>query len=471
MDRAKANSCSRCGSEITLSDRFCQECGLDLPGSAKVSRLENTLDFTPPAKAVGSHPDSVDNRSASRAPVRPEPAKLHSPLLNSEVIDCTPTAIPGHLLPDQRPRVQRPGAALTEFHNKQERERLRSRLIPVQPDSAPLPGPIASADQGELLQSAELPRAGGIATLEPESPTQVPPSRPYSTLLSRHASDNSPSTPGLPGPLLDLLQASIVLLTLTAIAFYVGQNISKWHRQSQTTATQQLEALVKQGQFTKATRKSEVIRQVAGNLNQAQADLMNEAYYQQAKLALDKGSRYEAQTFLHQIDSTSPRFNNAHSMLVLMSSKIETTEEVVPKPRKPAVKWIRRVLSDKQDLSLPPLLSPASDPESAIPRFATTNSLAAETSTEAPPDQAADSTKTAAHCSERDIAAYNRMLARWVSHNKMPEGPAKITASTEEQTAPRQVQSEQEEASQTPRTDPPDPPSFREWLKQGKPKF
>lgn len=483
MENSRTSLCIRCRADIQPDDKFCQECGMQLSTAGKKKRgYEQTgsavLDFRPPGQDhrqpvqelfdldMSPKSPAPESEPDTTAAPRQQAPRLHSPLLDNDVIDCSPSAIPAQLLPDP-PKVQRPGAALVEFHPRRERDQLRSRSI-------------NPPDTDQSAATAATAGSGAVAVAEVQK-TQ-PRLREYAVLLSQHAESraNRP-IPGIPGPLKDLFQASIVLLTLTAIATYFGVHLSKNCLQQRKIATKQLNDLVHEGKLSQASAKAEAIRQATGGLDQRQSELLNEARYQQATDSLEKGQLAKAQSLLSQIEPSSARFSKSREILVFLNTpdhQIWRPES--PRPTTHRERAKRRALSDKENLSLPELPEPVSlsteatttpvgdQPSAGEPENQT---VADAPSGDQAPKPAAEAPAAKPKCSERDIARYNRMLATWILHNKVD---AKQTQKVSPANSSGRVQSEQTSAitgESDKNTSPIDPPSFREWLQQGKPKF
>lgn len=470
MNSANRRSCSRCGLEVSSTDKFCQECGLSLPFNVTPpppqtftganQQIYELLDFSPPA------PEKVKNEVEPRS--HPESKRLHSPLLDSQVIDCTPPA-PGFL----GRRGQRTGAALTDFLDKDERAQLRSNWKQTT-DQTP------AATGTDRQTTVSLSSTAVAAAAPPTEPSFYNRSPGFYDKQPIKRSDNFEKPSFLPGPLLDLLRCSLVLVTLTAIAFCVGTRIFKSHQEAQLAATNQVGLLLKQGKFKEAHAKLATLSQVVGSLNKNQTQMLNECRFQQAGIALEQGSVAEARSLLMQVDTSSPRFARSRELLVLLNTKVVPQEEASP-PKPVVPRRTRKYLSDKQNLELPEIPEVESA-ASESPKPPEAGTQASDGDGNAPAPQApADETPQAAkeeekrvskppRCSERDIAAYNRMLALWLSHNKMSKDTS--AKATEGSLAPEgTIQSKSDEPPAGVGTPSPDPPSFREWLQQGKQKF
>ena len=445
MERAKPNSCQRCRSEVQLGDRFCQECGLELapaqasPRLARDTKREKKsappqesspiLDFAPPPRAADSAP-----------PLRVEPVtRLNSPLLHAEIIDFSPSSFGN----DKYSGLPKQGSSLIESNNGE------AQLPPITPsrvNSLPTASISALTSRDTIAPTQES--RSSVALLEPPPP----PTRAYSPLLARHIPNAGPkSRQWLPGPLLDLLLSSLVLLSLTGIAICVSNEIARTNQRYQQIATRQAMKLLSKGDFKTATHRLAAIDAVYGTLTAEQMKLLSESLYQQGKLAFDTGAALEAKNLLNRVDASSARFAPARAMLVALSlPKVEAVTSPVKRKRsRPAPAAIPRELSQKPELSLPVLPEAASPPQNVE-----TESAAADSS-EADTTKFNNKPQAAPRCSEAEIAQYNRMLAGWFVTNrpKTPalKAPGDADASTE--------------------TEPVDPPSFREWLLQSKPKF
>lgn len=398
MEYSEPERCTRCKCETNSNDKFCQECGLDLTKHRAVVQepISNVLDFTPPATN-----------------------KLHSPLLqqHTEILDFRPE----QPLPVRR--IQRPGAVLSDLHPRQERERIRNSF---------------GSEQANNDQNAEPAGKGMVATLtRPETESAPLPVRirTNSPMLERHTSASTTQVSIVPGPLIDLLQASLVMLTLTAIAYYIGQQIAVANKQARATAAKHAEKLVADGKFEAASNRLQHLHQTVGLLTREQLNLLNECRFKRGSEAAQMGQTSAAISLFRQIDASSPRFEAARRALVAMSTRpLPDITQTVPK-RKRNWQARRRPLSSQETLSLPVL------PETEKPAEETDKNVPEEAPA---PEQKEGVLKRPARCSEADIAAYNSMLGKWLTRS------SKVPADNGSKE---------------------DPPSFRDWLQEGKPNF
>lgn len=440
-------NCGRCGGEISLSDRFCQECGqptkLSTRSTGSQPKGETSPNVQPSHTSAGAPTAdaafdfSPPPRAADSAPPIQElpPQRLKSPLLHSEVIDFSPP--PEGI--DVLPRLPKAGATLVEFHNRDERERLSAR--------------VRESARGEhyATQASEVPiqhETSNIAVLT------RPATRQISALVTRSASSGVTAAPRFSGgPLMDLLSASAVMLTLTAVAWYVVSTITASNARLESSLVAEASKMVAVGNYGAAVEKLEKLEKVNVELTSDQQKLLNESLFQLGQQQFNAGKLAQASSYLNRIESDSARFSDARK-LALVIGRRESTDggaEPVVKPIKRPRKTIAltRRLSDKAELSLP-VLPELAEPnvEAGVSSPELENVTGQENSPSEPTVASETSTlKPAApapRCSEAEIAQYNRMLARWFAAKSSPKGGAAEKS---------------------------DPPSFRQWLTQGKPAF
>ena len=437
-----------------LTDKFCQECGLarlvapksagENPRVALVSSSDpqqfESLDFTPAPRAADSAP------AIQREPL----TRLHSPLLHFDVIDCSPPPIGIDALPALQSKTEiagsqcsRPGADTA------------SGATPA-PEASPSRVGAWSAHTDRTDEAdrsfAVSPDTGAVAVLDAVSVS----SRSYASLLDRHVDRRRPlSVRFAGGPLFDLFIASSVLLTLTAIAWSVGTHIHQRAEHSKSVALQNVVDAVNSGKDVKsALAKFDALDAAFVSLNKNQKKLLNESLYSAGAKAFAEGNFIIAGNFFHRLDLDSPQAAQSRAMLVLLNRK--TTEEPLePLPQRPRVskRPKPRRLNEKQELALPefapPLLQTGESEVVDAPAAAESGEAAGDPAAGTEPvslKSVAPKLPPPARCSEADIAKYNKMLAQWFTAKK---STAAVT--------------DGEEAS--------DPPSFRQWLQQGKPKF
>lgn len=443
MNKDKTSICSRCRSEVALTDKFCQECGLARlaqpkaiadPRAAleraftnsKTDQQIESLDFTPAPRAADSAP-----------PVQAEPvARLHSPLLHFGVIDCSPPPIGIDALPPLLTKAE--ASALSDSVQRT-----------AEAETAAMVSPGAKSAPVALL----------------DSPTPQAPARGYASLLNRQVLESKP----LPvrfagGPLFDLFSAATVLMTLTAIAWSVGSHIHQRAEIVRNAALTEIVHLVNAGDFKRGIAKLDALDAAGATLEGNQKKLLNESLYRAGANAFSEGNFFMSSNFLNRLESDSRQASQARAMLVAMNLKAADTPVEPIRVRKRIAKNTRSqtpLLNEKQELALPELPEPAVEPAASTEAVAEASTAVKSDSgnIEFSPPAAAETTATvppapprapAARCSEAEIAKYNKMLAKWFSTRKTTSGPTDGNAGAPERK---------------------DPPSFREWLQQGKPSF
>lgn len=449
MNKDKTSICSRCRSEVALTDKFCQECGLarlaqpkaiENPrvalerafASSKTDQQIEYLDFTPAPRAADSAP-----------PVQAEPvARLHSPLLHFEVIDCSPPPIGIDALPTLLSKAE-----VTALSDSDQRT---TRVV-----------------EAEAADTASC-RTKSAPVAVSDAPSTQAPARAYASLLNRQVVESKP----LPvrfagGPLFDLFGAATVLMTLTAIAWSVGSHIHQQAEIARNAALTEIVHIVNAGDFKRGIAKLDALDAAGATLEDNQKKLLNESLYRAGADAFSEGNFFMASNFLNRLESDSRQASQARAMLVAMNQKVADTPVEPIRVRKRIQKSIRPqppVLNEKQELALPELPEPTVEPAAATEAAAEAPTVVQSDSgnIEFSPPAATEATATVkpaaprppvARCSEAEIAKYNRMLAKWFTSSKSTSGKSSSTDGNG--AAPGSG----------------DPPSFREWLQQGKASF
>ncbi|MBY0547819.1 MAG: hypothetical protein K2W95_11025 [Candidatus Obscuribacterales bacterium] len=453
MNNDKTSVCSRCRSEVALTDKFCQECGLARLAQPKASenprvtlerafsgaladeQVVESLDFSPAPRAADSAPPVVPPATVAR---------LHSPLLHLEVIDCSPPPIGIDALP--------------AFRSKAE------TIAWGESDQRTVRGAVEGETAHDVSPHAKLSSSNTVTQVAVlDAPTA---SRAYAGLLNRQAERKSSPVLFSGGPLFDLLGAATVLMTLTAIAWSVGSHIHQRAETARNVALTEIVHIVNAGDYKRGIAKLDALAAAGATLEDNQKKLLNESLYRAGAAAFCEGNFAMASNFLNRLEPDSRQASQSRAMLVAMNLKSADTPVEPIKIRKRPMKPLRlqtSSLNEKQELALPELPEPTSEPI-AVPEAAaepTTVIKSDSGSIEFSPSTEVTATEKpaaprppAARCSEAEIAKYNRMLAKWFASSKSRSDAAGSA-----------------EGSADAAAEPRDPPSFREWLQQGKPTF
>lgn len=352
--------CSRCRTAAEPNDRFCQECGQELPSQAQI------VISKPRRQQVLAQTISVPANSQSQACLAPAAA---------------------------------PTAAAMDVQGAQAAA------------EATAGAPQTTADAKAPAPTKEAPKAAAIPDVQESAPTHL-----HSPLLQGNGSQ-APELGASPRllSLLDRAAIAAVLAFAGALAFWA---VGLQKKAENSLAASQAAEAQRHFQLQRFSLVADTLDQLGSSrkLDEQQQAMLDESHFQLGIRAAKNGHRQPAIDHLEQIGSSGARHLQAHDMLLRLVNP-PVVEEVVQEPKtqsKPSTS--RRILSEKKVLSFPvlPELNPADEGDDAeLIEIADRTSEA--------PRKIAQMLK--AKFSEKDLSVYNQMLASYLSRGKRDQEP------------------------------------------------
>lgn len=489
--------CRRCSTESVIGDRFCQECGFELKpaensNEGKAPQKGTRFDFSPSGVNKYEWPALEDD------PAENQPKAFSTPAFERKFSRYKDKQVfgPGEFDPNKID-AEADAAEAADFVGEQaftSTSSAEGSISSAEASAAIALNVIAETLQAEIpVNEPETARSSATPVVEIQeiaaqtpsegsgaaSPVMAEQNRPaesseeqidtaeasiqklHSPLLAK-AETKTKDSSGMRGGIHVVLMDAGAIIAVLAFAGALGFWGYNSYQSSQKVAKEKLAAsaqISSQKDEYAATYKSLFALNIISpnGLDDKQQAAFDEAAYRLGQKAMDAGQKVEAEEYFKNVSLSSQHYVRAQEILFRMNAPVTEEQPLPLKQPAPAARPVEAVSSQQPSLSenrvlsipeIPEISNPskqakdddeaATGAESSSPTSGETGSAGAE-GTAAP--ETAPAEAPIPKFSESEVSKYNHMLGSYFSKH----------------------QGQHETGTE--------PPSFKEWIRQGKPAF
>lgn len=364
--------CRRCNTEVQTDDRFCQECGLDLPATREsdnspiVPQSGNSFDFSPNESKQFEWPSLAEDLSSSGAKAFSTPAleRKFSRYKDKEAELATPDSVLP--LPEQSdPLVEQKQDSPQQELQAPDLQVADQQVADLQAAEVALEAAAEASAESNALATVSIANVPTLATDTASDTTTTTLRKLHSPLLEKEVHEKKTQAPksGQSAFLMDAAAILAVVVFATGLGYWGYSNYTKSESTRTSKLTKQTQAPSPSSELLstyKALFAQSILSQ--NGLDAKQQASFDDAALQLGQEALAAGKIDEAQEYLKNVSNSSGDYAKAQSLLKSSTTTSGETTNQVSEPDAPLrrqttqsriVPTDRQRLSDRRVLSIP----------------------------------------------------------------------------------------------------------------------